>query len=182
MLDRSLTPSITVTIGRHTRLYFAFITTASAELDSPATNSWPARLSWLTSMFLGGLVFFLGGIPLQNPLTLPAGVTPTFGMTGFGKDPVNPFTNSVVGPVSPVNDKGGLAPSRKRRLRHHIAARPFWPVGGELPIVPQTRLNGTRQYGDLVRTNIRSTLMFQPRTRARVAPNRPTPREVPTCL
>ena len=37
MLDRSLTPSITVTIGRHTRLYFAFVTTAPAELDSPAT-------------------------------------------------------------------------------------------------------------------------------------------------
>ena len=37
MLDRSLTPSITVTIGRYTRLYFAFITTAPADLDSPAT-------------------------------------------------------------------------------------------------------------------------------------------------
>ena len=37
MLERSLTPSITVTIGRDTRLYFAFITTAPAELDSPAT-------------------------------------------------------------------------------------------------------------------------------------------------
>jgi len=37
MLNRSLTPSITVTIGHHTRLYFAFITTAPAELDSPAT-------------------------------------------------------------------------------------------------------------------------------------------------
>ena len=37
MSDRSLTPSITVTIGRHTRLYFAFVTTAPAELDSPAT-------------------------------------------------------------------------------------------------------------------------------------------------
>src|SRR5437867_5207682 len=33
----SITPSITVTIGRHTRLYFAFITTAPAELDSPGT-------------------------------------------------------------------------------------------------------------------------------------------------
>ena len=33
----SITPSITVTIGRHTRLYFAFVTTAPAELDSPAT-------------------------------------------------------------------------------------------------------------------------------------------------
>jgi hypothetical protein len=37
MLNRSLTPSITVTIGRHTRLYFAFVTTAPADLDSPAT-------------------------------------------------------------------------------------------------------------------------------------------------
>ena len=33
----SITPSITVTIGRHTRQYFAFVTTAPPELDSPAT-------------------------------------------------------------------------------------------------------------------------------------------------
>ena len=37
MLDRPLTPSITVTIGRYTRLYFAFITTAPTELDSSTT-------------------------------------------------------------------------------------------------------------------------------------------------
>ena len=37
MTERSLTPNITVTIGYHTRLYFALITTAPAELDSPAT-------------------------------------------------------------------------------------------------------------------------------------------------
>ena len=37
MSNRSLTPTITVTIGRHTRVYFAFVTTAPAELDSPAT-------------------------------------------------------------------------------------------------------------------------------------------------
>jgi hypothetical protein len=35
--DRSLTPSITVTIGHHTRLYVAFVTTAPTELDAPAT-------------------------------------------------------------------------------------------------------------------------------------------------
>jgi hypothetical protein len=35
--ERSLTPNITVTIGHHTRIYFAFVTTAPAELDSPAT-------------------------------------------------------------------------------------------------------------------------------------------------
>jgi hypothetical protein len=37
MTQRSLTPSITVTIGHHTRIYFAFVTTAPAELDSAAT-------------------------------------------------------------------------------------------------------------------------------------------------
>ena len=37
MFERSLTPSITVTIGHHTRIYFAFVTTAPTELDSPAT-------------------------------------------------------------------------------------------------------------------------------------------------
>ena len=37
MRQLSITPSITVTIGRHTRLYVAFVTTAPADLDSPAT-------------------------------------------------------------------------------------------------------------------------------------------------
>ena len=37
MIERSLTPNITVTIGHHTRIYFAFVTTAPTDLDSPAT-------------------------------------------------------------------------------------------------------------------------------------------------
>ena len=37
MRQLSITPSITVTIGRHTRQYFAFVTTAPASIDSPAT-------------------------------------------------------------------------------------------------------------------------------------------------
>jgi hypothetical protein len=37
MRQLSITPHITVTIGHHTRQYFAFVTTAPAELDSPAT-------------------------------------------------------------------------------------------------------------------------------------------------
>jgi hypothetical protein len=37
LTERSLTPNITVTIGHHTRIYFAFVTTAPTELDSPAT-------------------------------------------------------------------------------------------------------------------------------------------------
>ena len=37
MRHLSMTPSITVTIGRDTRLYFAFVTTAPADLDAPAT-------------------------------------------------------------------------------------------------------------------------------------------------
>ena len=37
MRQLSITPSVTVTIGRHTRQYFAYVTTAPAELDSPLT-------------------------------------------------------------------------------------------------------------------------------------------------
>ena len=35
MTERSLTPYITVTIGHHSRIYFAFVTTAPHEFDSP---------------------------------------------------------------------------------------------------------------------------------------------------
>ena len=37
MTERSLTPNITVTIGHHTRIYAAFVTTAGPELDGPST-------------------------------------------------------------------------------------------------------------------------------------------------
>ena len=37
MSDASITPSIQVTIGRQTRLYHAFVTTAPAALDAPST-------------------------------------------------------------------------------------------------------------------------------------------------
>jgi prepilin-type N-terminal cleavage/methylation domain-containing protein len=38
------------------------------------------------------LVFFLGGIPIPDPNTQ------TFGMSGFGKDPTNPFTSLAANP------------------------------------------------------------------------------------
>src|SRR4051812_14057365 len=37
MTERALTPKITGTIGHHTPNFFAFVPTAPAELDSPAT-------------------------------------------------------------------------------------------------------------------------------------------------
>ena len=37
MSTTSITPSIGVTIGRETRLYHAYITTAPAALDAPST-------------------------------------------------------------------------------------------------------------------------------------------------
>ena len=37
MRQLSITPSITVTIGRHTRIYYAFVTSAPINLDAPAT-------------------------------------------------------------------------------------------------------------------------------------------------
>lgn len=46
MRHLSITPSVTVTIGRHTRLFFAFVTTAPVELDSPGTmTATPVRRS-----------------------------------------------------------------------------------------------------------------------------------------
>jgi hypothetical protein len=37
MRHLSITPSVSVTIGRQTRVYFAFVTTAPAALEAPAT-------------------------------------------------------------------------------------------------------------------------------------------------
>jgi hypothetical protein len=37
MRQLSITPSITVTIGRHTRIYYAFVTSAPVEHDAPST-------------------------------------------------------------------------------------------------------------------------------------------------
>ena len=37
MRQLSITPNITVTIGRHTRIYYAFVTSAPIDLDAPAT-------------------------------------------------------------------------------------------------------------------------------------------------
>ena len=37
MHNASITPSIGVTIGRHSRLYYAYVTTAPANLDAPST-------------------------------------------------------------------------------------------------------------------------------------------------
>jgi hypothetical protein len=37
MRQLSITPSITVTIGRHTRIYYAFVTSAPIQLDAPST-------------------------------------------------------------------------------------------------------------------------------------------------
>lgn len=37
MRQLSITPNITVTIGRHTRIYYAFVTSAPINLDAPAT-------------------------------------------------------------------------------------------------------------------------------------------------
>jgi len=41
------------------------------------------------------LVFFLGGIPYSD--SYPVSANSKLSMTGFGKDPTNPFTNNIVG-------------------------------------------------------------------------------------
>jgi hypothetical protein len=58
MFERSLTPSITVTIGHHTRIYFAFVTTAPIALDSPATVTLPTAPLGDVAFFAAGPVVF----------------------------------------------------------------------------------------------------------------------------
>jgi len=67
--------------------------------------------------------------------------------------------------------------SERPMIMHHADH-----VGGELPIVPQTRLNGTRHCGRSSPRQIRSPLRSEFGTKACVASNRSTPREVRTCL
>ena len=54
-------------------------------------------------------------------------------------------------------------------------------VDGELPIVPQRRLNQPVIVHGFNQAQIRTPAMFQPRTMARVAFNRSTPRKAGTC-
>ena len=62
-------------------------------------------------------MFFLGAFRYMDP------ATGTFGMTGFGKDPVNPFTNSL---ASDPNYGGKptrcTAPTGSRRCTSSTAA------------------------------------------------------------
>jgi general secretion pathway protein G len=64
------------------------------------------------------LVFFLGGIPLPDPLPVPAsGIFPNkFSMSGFGKDPTNPFTNNIGNdPRAPYNGAANAMYSGNRQ-------------------------------------------------------------------
>jgi general secretion pathway protein G len=63
------------------------------------------------------LVLFLGGIPLPNQL--PAGLATSFGVTGFDKNPTNPFTNSV------NNGNKMYSPNRQPPLFEFNAGRLF---------------------------------------------------------
>ena len=58
MNTTSITPSIGVTIGRHTRLYYAYITTAPAALDAPSTMTlYAAPLADVSGLALDEIVF-----------------------------------------------------------------------------------------------------------------------------
>lgn len=62
------------------------------------------------------LVFFLGGIPQQT--------ASGYGMTGFGKDPKNPFTNSISNdPLNPGNPSPAYSGNRHPPLFEFAANR-----------------------------------------------------------
>ena len=73
------------------------------------------------------LVFFLGGVPFQDP------ATGTFGMTGFGKDPVNPFTNNL------ASDPNYAGNARTRMYSANRQSPSFEFNGGRLFLDPNNR-------------------------------------------
>ena len=78
------------------------------------------------------LVFFLGGIPFQDP------TTGAFGMTGFGKDPVNP-----------VHEQPGLRRAIQRQLEPDVQRQPA-AAGIRVqcgPVVPRPQQPGASQHG-----------------------------------
>ncbi len=82
------------------------------------------------------LAFFLGGIPYEDPQT------GAFGMTGFGKDPVNPFTNSLA-----ADSRYGGNPNPMYSANRQSPSFEF--IGSRLFLDPNnvTNLNGTASPG-----------------------------------
>ena len=73
------------------------------------------------------LVFFLGGIPLPNPIPLVDPTSATFGVTGFGTDPTNPFSNSIaVTPGTTTIPTRCTAPAGRRRSTSSTPAGCSW--------------------------------------------------------
>ena len=75
------------------------------------------------------LVFFLGGIPLPSQLPNgqgPVPVSSSFGMSGFGSDPNNPFTNNIaVDPRYPNNTNPMYSPNRQPAIFEFNPGRLF---------------------------------------------------------
>ena len=69
MRQLSITPRITVMIGDHTRQYFAFVTTAPADLDSPSTLTLHAS-TWSDIAGLAALSIAVDDADGQTPSRL----------------------------------------------------------------------------------------------------------------
>ncbi|HKM56453.1 MAG TPA: type II secretion system protein [Isosphaeraceae bacterium] len=80
---RKFFPRVTFNLGTATNNWYDFNGDGLQYIGSTNVAQW---------YILSGhecLVFFLGGVPMQTATG--------YGMTGFGKDPTNPFTNNIVG-------------------------------------------------------------------------------------
>ena len=85
-------------------------------------------VDWTRPYILQGhecLVFFLGGIPLSDHP--PSG----YGMTGFGKDPTNPFTNNTQRPYQHPNPCTAI--TARRRSSSSTLAGWFWTPRTRIP-------------------------------------------------
>jgi general secretion pathway protein G len=117
---RKFFPRVTFNLGTATSNWYDFNGDGSKTTASGATQQY----------ILQGhecLVFFLGGVPLLT--------TSGYGMTGFGKDPTNPFTNSI---LLPNGSPGPMYSNNRQAPFFEFIANRLWldPYNTTTPGIP----------------------------------------------
>ncbi len=98
------------------------------------TNRWydfngNGSFDYATPYILQGhecLVFFLGGIVLSDSFPNPITVSSNLGMTGFGKDPTNPFSNNIANGPNYQNNPNPMYSNNRQAPFFEFAGSRLW--------------------------------------------------------
>ena len=98
------------------------------------TNRWydfngNGSFDYTTPYILQGhecLVFFLGGIVLSDSFPNPITVSSNLGMTGFGKDPTNPFSNNIASDPNYQNNPNPMYSNNRQAPFFEFAGSRLW--------------------------------------------------------